>query len=130
MAQRLLLDTQTAVWAVNDDKRLGKKARRTIVQAPVVAISTISIVELEMIKLFAKSDHSHKLDELFSDFGYEVSSFDAAAANQVYRFGSLESHDPFDRLILAHAASTKSEFLTSDRKLIDLGFDWIVDSRD
>ena len=41
---------------------------------------------------------------------------------------SLVRHDPFDRMILATARAHGTQLITSDRKLLELGFDWIRDS--
>jgi PIN domain nuclease of toxin-antitoxin system len=49
-------------------------------------------------------------------------------ALETYSLPSLVRHDPFDRLILATAKARGAKLVTSDRKLLELGFDWILDS--
>lgn len=44
-------------------------------------------------------------------------------------FPSLIQHDPMDRMLLCQAARHRMTFLTADEKLINLGFDWIIDGR-
>ena len=56
--------------------------------------------------------------------------FTAKHALNIARFGSLVRHEPFDRMILAQAASENCKLITADQKLLDLGFDWIVDARE
>ena len=40
----------------------------------------------------------------------------------------LVGHDPFDRMIVATASSSKLNLVTSDRVMLSLGFPWIRDS--
>jgi PIN domain nuclease of toxin-antitoxin system len=42
----------------------------------------------------------------------------------------MVGHDPFDRMITATAKANGIKLITSDRRLLDLGFDWILDSFD
>lgn len=52
----------------------------------------------------------------------------AEDALEVLSFPSLARHDPFDRLLLATTRAHGARLITSDRKMLDLGFDWILDS--
>jgi PIN domain nuclease of toxin-antitoxin system len=52
----------------------------------------------------------------------------AEDALEVLSFPSLTRHDPFDRLLLATTRAHGAKLITSDQKMLDLGFDWILDS--
>jgi PIN domain nuclease of toxin-antitoxin system len=54
--------------------------------------------------------------------------FDGKAVAELYSLPSLVRHEPFDRMILATARAHGAKLLTSDRKMLELGFDWILDS--
>lgn len=45
------------------------------------------------------------------------------------QFPQLARHDPFDRMLLAQAQAEDLMLLTSDRVLLGLGHDWVVDAR-
>ena len=50
------------------------------------------------------------------------------AVMEANRFGSLRQSDPMDLLLLSQAASERMEFLTSDKRILSLGFDFVSDS--
>ncbi|MEY3586841.1 MAG: hypothetical protein RJB32_137, partial [Actinomycetota bacterium] len=50
----ILLDTQTLVWYLTADRRLGPKATKKLIGSENLYFSTLSILEYE-IKLFDRS---------------------------------------------------------------------------
>lgn len=49
-------------------------------------------------------------------------------SESIAEFPELIGHDPFDRVLLAQAKVERLDFLTADRRLLALGYDWIVDA--
>ena len=49
-------------------------------------------------------------------------------AESLVEFPGLLQHDPFDRILLAQAKVERLDFLTADRRLLAIGYDWIVDA--
>jgi len=68
------------------------------------------------------------LSEQFQNSNIQVTGFDANAAGEVLRFGSLAKHDPFDRLIVAQASASGSHLVTADSALLALNLDFILDA--
>lgn len=129
MAKRNLLDTNAAIWAAKEPKRLGKEAKRRIESDAENILSAISIIEIEMKTAAGKLSLSDKPFALFHGAGLHVAPFDSSAAREFSRFGSLQSHDPFDRMIVSQAAALDATLITSDRQLLGLGFEWIIDAQ-
>jgi PIN domain nuclease of toxin-antitoxin system len=54
--------------------------------------------------------------------------FSVEEALETYSLPSLSRHEPFDRMILATVKANGAKLITSDQKMLELGFDWIIDS--
>lgn len=94
---------------------------------PKVYVSSISIAELRVKALKRKIQLPPDLLEIIVSSGMELESFGVDAANQITRFETLVRHDPFDRMILAQAASHRNAtFYTADDTLASMGLDWVV----
>jgi len=125
--RRAFLDSQVAIWAATGDARLTTPVRRAINGHSVTVISAITIAELEMKAAIGKFSLPRNLVGLYEAEGIVVEAFDALASERLSRFPQLNRHDPFDRMILAHAASRLgTTFFTADEALIDLGLDWVA----
>jgi PIN domain nuclease of toxin-antitoxin system len=125
-----LVDTHVLIWAVRDSPELGKATRRLIQNSPRLYYSSISIAEVSIKQIVGKMDVSHRLTEALKHQEFLRLDFNDQHALAIARFGSLMGHDPFDRLILAQAASEKHKLITADRTLLSLGLDWILNARD
>ncbi len=128
MAQRTLVDTHIAVWVASNAKRLSKSAKQVLSSSSEIFLSTISIAELELKGLALNNMYSGDYKNHFEKVGFEIVDFGVGAATSLRRFGQLDGHDAFDRMILAHAASLKVDLLTSDQVLTSLGLDWVIDA--
>ena len=127
MKGRAFLDTNVALFAAGQDQRLTPKVRKMIESHSRIAVSSVSMFELEMKAMIGKLNVVPDFAAQMVAVGLEIESFDTKAAVQIRRFGSLIGHDPFDRMILAQAASVpNTTFYTFDETLAALGFDWIV----
>jgi hypothetical protein len=124
----LLLDTNAVVALLVHPHRLGSRTQRTIERAGEAFCSSISLAELQIKSLKRKFDIETVMARLAVDSGLQVLPFTQADALIVGSQTSLLKHDPFDRLILATAASNRARLITPDRVMLSLGFSWIQDS--
>lgn len=53
----------------------------------------------------------------------------AAHADAISLFTKLKKHDPFDRMLLAQANVEGLVLLSSDKTLLGLGLDYVIDAR-
>ena len=124
----LVLDTNAILSALSDPSRLGRKTQRLITRSIELYISPVSIFEIAMKNMLGKIKLDQSLRELIAVHKFVSLPFKTEDALGVYSFPSLIRHDPFDRMILATALANNASLITSDRKLLVLGFDWIIDS--
>ena len=115
--QRLLLDTQALLLALDDDPNLSPVARNAIVDpANDVFVSAVSIWEIAIKRTLGKLKAPDGLAALVEELGFQelvVTSFHAEQA------GGLPMHhrDPFDRMLVAQAQAEGLSIVTSDRRI-------------
>ena len=78
--------------------------------------------------MLGKINLNQPLGELLEQLNFGSLPFRVEDALETYSLSSLIGHDPFDRMILATARAHGAKLITSDRKILELGFDWILDS--
>lgn len=114
---RLLLDTHVLLWLMDDSPRLSQQARRLIVSATEVFVSSVSVWEIAI---------KSRLGKLEVDAETLVAKLEAAGLKELYvtyrhaiATGKLPRlhGDPFDRLLVAQAIIEPMRFLTADAKL-------------
>ena len=121
----LLLDTHILIWALNDDPRLPKRARKMIVDADnTIYYSSVSVWEISI----KHTNHPDNVSFDAKDFVHycQEAGFLAMDLKDKHVF-SLESlrreesapphHDPFDRMLIAQAKSENMAFITHDSTL-------------
>ena len=69
-----------------------------------------------------------KLADRLTEQGLALLSITAEHAEGIRDFPELTRHDPFDRLLVAQASHDGLRLLTSDRVLIALARDFILDA--
>jgi PIN domain nuclease of toxin-antitoxin system len=79
-------------------------------------------------QLIRKLSFTPSILQLARESDLQEIPFGMDAAVEVAAFSSLVGHDPFDRMIVATASSSKLNLVTSDRVMLSLGFPWIRDS--
>jgi PIN domain nuclease of toxin-antitoxin system len=127
---RAFLDTHVATWLALGDNELSRQALDAINSFSERVISSLTIVEIRIKNEKRGVATPPNLSFGFESAGIAVESFDAEAANALARFSVLQGTDPFDRMLIAQAASVPgTTYFTADRRLLALGFDWIVDVR-
>ena len=124
----LLLDTNALLLAMTMPHRLGKRTQRLLSDSTEIYYSSLSSAELAVKQMIGKLRLVEPIYRLLPGQKYRELPFDSRAVRELYSFTSLVRHDPFDRFILATTRSHGATLLTSDRKMLELGFDWIKDS--
>jgi PIN domain nuclease of toxin-antitoxin system len=124
----LLLDSQVALWILDDSPRLGPHAREIVTSATTVHVSAATIWELTIKAMLGKLSVPDKLADRLADQGLALLSITAEHAEGIRDFPELTRHDPFDRLLVAQASHDGLRLLTSDRVLIALARDFILDA--
>ncbi|MET9485601.1 type II toxin-antitoxin system VapC family toxin [Nocardia sp. NPDC006630] len=128
MMPMLLLDSQTALWLLDDNPRLGEHARRMISSATEVYVSAATIWELTIKAMLGKLKIPADFTELIGTQGLAVLDVTGEHAEGIREFPELVRHDPFDRLIIAQAQVEMLRLLTADRVLLGLNRSFVVDS--
>ena len=114
---RLLLDTHVYLWSVMDDRKLTKAARKLILEAEEVYVSSASIWEASIKVGLGKLEAN--IDMLVSEIeasGYLELPVRAVHAALVRNLPDIH-RDPFDRLLVAQAMSEPLRLVTSDGHL-------------
>jgi len=114
----LLLDTNALLWWLQDNRRLGAKARLLIEdRAIAVFVSAASIWELAIKYALGRIDMDQAPDKLITGV------FEAGGLRELpitiehaLAAGGLPGHhsDPFDRMIIAQSRIEKLAIVTAD----------------
>ncbi|PRY58528.1 type II toxin-antitoxin system VapC family toxin [Glycomyces artemisiae] len=124
----LLLDSQTALWVMDDNPRLGDRARQRIEAASAVHVSVATVWELTIKSMLGKLKIPDDFADRVESSGLELLEISADHAEGLRDFPELLRHDPFDRLIISQAYQHRLTLLTADAVLLGLGRDFVVDS--
>lgn len=124
---RLLLDTHIALWAIANSRRLPKVARAHILEpANSVFVSVASVWEIS-IKHSLRTKSRDPVPfagrtalGYFTAAGYSILPISSAHAAAI---DDLPHHhrDPFDRILIAQAASEQLRLVTHDQSLAVYG---------
>jgi len=113
----LLLDTHIYLWILADDKKLTKAARKMILEADEIYISSATIWEASIKARLGKLDVD--VDSLVAEIkanGFNELPVRAVHAARVRDLPDIH-RDPFDRILIAQAMSEPMQLLTADRNL-------------
>jgi PIN domain nuclease of toxin-antitoxin system len=117
---RLLLDTHIAIWALIDDRRLGKVASSLIdADDNEIFVSAVSILEIAIKRGIHKAGPGRiavsATDALlrFERAGFLFLDISPAHAAKVEHLPGIHG-DPFDRLLVAQAMHEPMKLLTRD----------------
>ncbi len=114
---RLLLDTQTFLWAITDDPRLGPLSRDLITnQATTVLLSHVSLWEIAIKHTLARGDMPLSAREAIAwaePSGFELLPIDLPDLLALEQL-PLHHRDPFDRLLVAQAIGGPFTLLSAD----------------
>jgi PIN domain nuclease of toxin-antitoxin system len=124
----LLLDSHALLWLLDDNPRLGPRARQAITSAQGVHVSAATVWELTIKTMLGKLSVPIGLPARLTAQGLELLSITAEHAEAIRDFPELTRHDPFDRLLVAQASRAGLQLLTADQVLLNLGHDFILDA--
>ncbi len=124
----LLLDSQTLVWLLDDNPRLGPEARTTISSARGVHVSAATFWELTIKTMLGKLSVPTPLSEVLSGQGLLLLNVTAEHAEAIRDYPELSRHDPFDRLLVAQADRAGLRLLTADSVLLGLQREFILNA--
>lgn len=123
----ILLDTHVLIWWLTDFNRLGQKTLEMIQESELVHYSAASVFEIE-IKKQKLYRMPKKTSEAFQNQGFAEIPISAADVEQISGL-NMAGHDPFDQLLLAQSVNRKLTFLTADSKILERGYDFVLDAR-
>jgi PIN domain nuclease of toxin-antitoxin system len=124
----IVLDTNALLAVFSRPGRLGKKTDRLLKSSKAIFYLPISVFEIVIKIMMGKIKLNQPLGDLLEQLNFGSLPFRVEDALETYYLPSLARHDPFDRMILATARAHGAKLITSDRKILELGFDWILDS--
>jgi PIN domain nuclease of toxin-antitoxin system len=116
----LLLDTNAFIWWINDDVRLGKRARADIA-SPLhkVYVSNLTLFECSIkVKIKKLKIDFDLVDEAISHGQFYELRFDTQVARQFVAELELEWADPFDAALIAQAIAKRMTLVTSDYHIL------------
>jgi PIN domain nuclease of toxin-antitoxin system len=120
----LLLDSHAFIWWIDDDTRLGPKARLAIESAAKVFVSVISVWELGIKQAAGKLEINTDLAKAAQESGFEILDCQLAHAQLAL---TLPPHhkDPFDRMLLAQATIERLKIKSQDGAFTNYEIDLI-----
>jgi PIN domain nuclease of toxin-antitoxin system len=126
----ILLDSQTLVWYLTADIKLGKQAKARLIECQDLYFSSLSILELEIKQFDRTTGQGRLIRSAAIKAGLRELEFGGAEAETVSDFPLLGRHDPIDRGLIQQAAQYGAVFFTSDKKLLNQGLAWVIDSQE
>jgi PIN domain nuclease of toxin-antitoxin system len=124
----LVLDTNALLAILTRPKILGSKTTKLVASTETLYYSSISVFEIAIKNMLGKLNLSLPLLQLLDTPELKSVPFSVEEALETYSLPSLSRHEPFDRMILATVKANGAKLITSDQKMLELGFDWIIDS--
>lgn len=129
LVSMILLDTNAAIWFLRGSTQLGTRARQLVESRHPVHYSSISVLEMMIKRMKGRLTVPDDICVHLDRQGLRQMPFVGEHAESIADFPELMSHDPFDRMLLAQAKAERLDFVTADRHLLSLGYDWIIDAR-
>jgi PIN domain nuclease of toxin-antitoxin system len=117
---RLLLDTHVLLWWLNDNPRLGARARSIIADPKVtVFVSVASGWELSIkYRLGKNADLGSKALRDATENGFRIVGVTEAHLGSLEKLPRIDHHgDLFDLLLLAQASVEGAVLMTADRMM-------------
>ena len=114
---RLLLDTNTFLWAISDDPKLGPRSRELIThQAAAVFLSHVSLWEIAIKHALARTHMPLSAREAIPWAEQSGLEFLPIHLTHLLALEQLPLHhrDPFDRLLVAQAISGPFTLVSAD----------------
>ena len=115
--QRLLLDTHTLLWAIEDNPRLNPETR-SAVEDPrnEVFVSSASVWEIAIKRALGRLQVPGNLGEEVAAAGFSELAVTIFHGEAAARLPPLHA-DPFDRMLVAQAQAEGLVIVTRDRHI-------------
>ena len=126
---KILLDTHTLIWALEDSPRLPLAVRDAIIdESNQIYVSTLSLWEIAIKHKKRADAMPYSANEIRnyamrSGYIFLSLSLDAISVYDNFDFGVL--NDPFDRMLLCQSQSHNMRLLTHDNKLKHVGIGFV-----
>jgi PIN domain nuclease of toxin-antitoxin system len=124
----IVIDTHVLIWAVQDDPRLGEKARQIIddtTQRSRILISAITPWEIAMLaekgRIALGDDVGRWIGRALALPGLSFAPLEAAIAVDSVQLPGDFHADPADRMIIATARFHQVPLMTADKAILDYG---------
>lgn len=119
--RRLLLDTHTFLWWLQNNPRLGSRARELISETSnEIYVSAASLWEISIKKSLGKLQAPDGLDSAVGDEGFAALPISLFHAERAGALAPLH-RDPFDRMLVAQSQAEGLEILSADSELARYG---------
>jgi PIN domain nuclease of toxin-antitoxin system len=119
----IVIDTHVLVWTLDDDARLGPRARSLIDQSETILLSAISIWEIALLvkqsRLALKMDIADWVKQALALPSLLLAPLDPAIAIDSVNLPGDFHNDPADRIVIATARHHDVPLLTIDQAIID-----------
>ena len=127
----ILLDTNALVWLLDDSsgEKFGTNAKEFLQSADTVYASAVNVLEIRIKSMLGKLKAPATLVNDITAAGLNNLPFSEEHADAINKFPNLAKQDPFDRMLLAQAQAERICLLTSDKQLVSLGLDFVLNAR-
>lgn len=115
------------MWIAARPSRIGNRALQ-ILKFHDLYYSTISVAELGYKAKAQRLTFTNKDIEHWQELGIGELSFGRSSAIEFASFHSHQVPDPMDRQIMAIARANGMNLITSDRVILGLNLDWVIDA--
>lgn len=119
-----VLDTHAVIWALQDDPRLGKRAKALIASAKPreLAIADTTLLEIAMLARKGSIQLTTSVRALLENVEqrFHVCPINATIAADAMTL-ELSHGDPFDRTIVATARALGAKLISKDRRIVESG---------
>lgn len=124
----ILLDTHVLIWSLQDEPRLGAKARELLDKHILADALMVSAITPWEIALLAKRSRialgigtGRWIEEALALPGMILAELDPEIAIDSVNLPGDFHNDPADRIIIATARHHKVPLMTADRAILDYG---------
>ena len=113
---RILLDSHTVLWWLEDNNSLGSQCRKLIERADEAFVSAVTPWELGIKRSLGKLSMPEGLVDVLESDGFKSLSITATHAELAPALPPFH-RDPFDRMLIAQAQIESLLFVTADKAL-------------